>query len=294
MTEAQASGANAPAAMSNSVPNTQSNAPVNAQAVATDFRGTKHKVKIGGQEREVDYDTLLRDYQLGQASNDRFQEASRKEKEAQATFAALERGDFGYLEQKLGPAKARQAAEQYLMEKLEYDALPEHEKRARALAEENKNLKSEAEKRKEAADKAEHEATVVQAHHELDIEIKEALKDYKNPTPRLVLRILGELDARLDVKHQRIPVAEAKKHAVEGIFQDIAEFLPTLPPEELIKRLPKPVLDAIRSHEVQQVMGEKQGRRIKVTGELAKPKEPMTHDQWFKQMEQSNQKRRRG
>lgn len=297
MTDATASsGADAPTSIA--APNISTKAPAApaAQAPAPDFRGTKHKVKVGGQERDVSYDELIRDYQLQQASHEKLQQASRKEKDAAAVFEALERGDFGYVEQKLGPAKARAAAEKYLIEKLEYDELPDVEKRSRQLEAENKGLKGEAQQRKETAEREEYERTVAHAHQELDQEIAEALKGYKNPTPRLVLRLLNEIDARLDARHQRIPVAEAKKHAVESIFSDIEEYLPQLSPEELIQRLPKSVLDAIRKHEVSKVMGEKSGQRVSAKGEKTKAGEtrPKTQQEWFQTMEKNSQNRKRG
>lgn len=48
-----------------------------------DFSTTKHKVKIDGNELEVPYTELVAGYQLREASNKRFEEASRREKESE-------------------------------------------------------------------------------------------------------------------------------------------------------------------------------------------------------------------
>jgi len=54
------------------------------------FKGTKHRVKIGGEEREVDYDELVTDYQTRQAADVKFRDAARLMKEAGATKAQIE------------------------------------------------------------------------------------------------------------------------------------------------------------------------------------------------------------
>lgn len=54
-----------------------------SQGSSTDFTKTKHKVKVNGAEMEVGYEDLVNNYQLREASNKRFEEAARKEKEAE-------------------------------------------------------------------------------------------------------------------------------------------------------------------------------------------------------------------
>ena len=61
-------------------------APVEAEP----WRKVGHKVKYGGQEVEVGYDELVRDYQNSKESTRRYQEASRLHSEAQTVNRALE------------------------------------------------------------------------------------------------------------------------------------------------------------------------------------------------------------
>ena len=49
----------------------------------------RHKVKVDGEELEVDEATLLKDYQLARASHARMQEAARLRQEAEAQVAQI-------------------------------------------------------------------------------------------------------------------------------------------------------------------------------------------------------------
>lgn len=296
-----AGGASAPTAIVNGstkreyVPTPKVQAPTQSKDSSTQkaddpfaaFKGTKHKVTIDGKPAEVDYETLVRDYQIRQASDRRFQEASQKEKQAAAIQSALERGDVSFLVEKLGKQKAKEVFENFLIEDMEYEALSPAEKRARELEQENKNLKSEKEKAEERQKAKELDAARAKAHEDLDTEVGEALKEIgRKPTPRLVIRIVDEMMARLDAKEQAFPAKEAAKHAIKGIYADIAEYLPQLETSELIKVLPADVIEKIRQYQVEEVLGEKSQRRTKPsTPSRPKESKKMGVDEWFKNLD---------
>ena len=305
MTEATASGASAPTAIAQNSDSRRTyepskDAPAKADPVANPFKGTKHRTRIDGEDLEVDYDELVRGYQKAQVSDRRLREAQAlqaKAKTAQDIESHLEKGDISWLTKKLGAEKAKDLFENFLIEQMEYDQLPQSEKRARALEAENKELKSAQEKEREDAQKQQHDAIVHRAYEDLDTEISEALKasGITKPTPRLALRIIDEIEARLNSKGRKIPAGEAKDAAIKSIHQDIAEYLPLIPIADLRKLLPKQVLDALRRDDVEQVLGEKQARRIRLTGEqapAAKQTKPVTVSNWFDKMEQKLQKKR--
>jgi len=79
-----------PAASSTSVPQAtpsagaaQGTQGATSNGSSIDFTKTKHKVKVNGAELEVGYEDLVNNYQLREASNRKFEEAARKEKEAE-------------------------------------------------------------------------------------------------------------------------------------------------------------------------------------------------------------------
>ena len=310
MTEAPASGVPAPTSVQNaperSIPGTNQQqkrvyepgkAPSQAVEPNQDpFKGTRHRVKIDGQEREVDYDTLIRDYQTSQAAQRRFQEASKESARAKELEKRLENGDIKWLTEKLGKDRARELFEDHLIGELEYEALSPAEKRSMELENENKSLKSEKEREKAELERRRYDHTVSKAHDELDVEISEALSaEGMKPTPRLVMRILDEIEANLATKDRRIPAGQAKDKAIQSIYQDIAEYLPQLPIEKALALFPKEFLDRVRNYEVEQVLGERQAKRIKVTpGKSDAPKAtaPQSQSDWFAAMEKKLAKKR--
>jgi hypothetical protein len=258
-----------------------------------DFRGTKHRVKIEGQEREVDYDELIADYQLKQASHKRLQEASSKEKQAQQVLKALEEGDISYVTQKVGKAKAKELFENFLIEQMEYEQLSPAEKRAIELEREAEALKREKAERENADKEKEKVALMEKAHRELDLEVGEALKELgRKPTPRLVIRVIDEMIARMDAKGQAVTAKDATKYAQKGILEDIREYLPQLNSQELREILGKDILRKLNEEDVSRVMDDASRRRVKPQGQREpEPKKKLSTDDWFKEREKRFGKR---
>ena len=262
---------------------------------APDYKGTKHRVKVDGKEIEVDYDDLVSDYQIKQASFERLQKASQKEKEltakeqeVQSVMRALESGDARFIEGKVGKEKARELFEDYLIQQMEYDDLPESEKKYRKTQTELDEIKAKQAADEEVRKEREQDDYRKKAHADLDKEVGEALRaEGKKPSPRLVIRIVDEMIARINAETGPIGAVDAVKYAKKGILSDIGEYLPQLEAEELFKVLPKEVIEKIRKHEVQRVMGSKGNRRYRAEGNQQKPKVTKTvgTDQWFDNLE---------
>lgn len=303
MTDVSTSGANAPIAIASDKASTP------AKTEATSYAGTKHKLTIDGVDEELDYEEMVRRVQKATAADKRLQEAGRMKTEAQKEREQaqkqakeiderLAKGDVKWLESKIGKKAAKELFEAYLIDEMEYEQLPESEKRARAA--EGRLKAIEGERQQEAAkhEKQAHLERVQKAHDELDGEISEALQDLGKgkPTPRLVLRILDEIEAGVNAGGRKIPISEAKEKAIKSIGRDIAEYLPLLPIDELVKLLPKGVKDALRSHEVSQVLGDKQNRRVRVNEATMtrKPEGPVTVSDFFKRTEEKFKKQKRG
>lgn len=256
---------------------------------------TKHKVKIDGREEEVELEKLIANYQKAQAADRRFQEAARKEKEAQSVMQALESGDLKFLEQKLGKAKAKALMEDYLIQDMEYEALPESEKRARQLEQENKTLKQQQEELQKAEKQKKYEAELSAAQQEIDNEVHQALAELgMKPTPRLAVRIVDEMIAKLEGKQEAISAKQASERALQALQMDIGEYLPTLTLEQLQKIIPPKVIDMLRQGEVDRVLGDRAQRRSKPSLKSAptKPQKPVGIDDYFKQLEQKLNKKK--
>jgi len=250
------------------------------------FSGTKHKVKVDGKDVEIDYETLVRDYQIRQASDRRFQEASQKEKSVQQVQQALEAGDLSFLTQKLGKAKAKELMEDFLIRDLEEEELRRQnpgEARAREL---EAKLKDREDKDKDDADKrakAEKDVVLKQAHEDLDKEVGDALRALgRKPTPRLVIRIIDEMMARMDAKKESLPADKASQKAVSSIHEDIKDFLPQLETSELVQVLGLDIVKRISEYQANQLLSDRSKVRTKPSDAKApQAKKKLGIDEWI-------------
>jgi len=227
-----------------------------AQSPAQNASSEKHRVKVEGQERELTLDELKRDYQLREASNKRFQEASQKEKRAQPIIDALEKKEFRKLLQHVPEAEFKAFMEDYLLEKYDYDALPEHEKRRIAAEERTAALEAEIERRDEDKNKAGYQRALADAATSIDVEIAEAIQKLgKKATPQLVGRMVDDMIAAYETSDGkvRLPAAKAAELAQKRLDRDVDAYLSEMAPDEIVSRLPPQMLDAIRKHFLGQV-----------------------------------------
>lgn len=290
MTEANASAAPAanPIAQKPSARAAQPNA-----AAAPDYKATKHRVPVDGKEIEVDYEELRRGYSHGQAANRRFQEAAQVEKSAKerSTYAdsLIKRFDdpkeaLGLLVEKFGKKDAKRFLEDFLIEDMEYEALPESERRARELEKKTKTLEEQL--AEERAEKEAHRKAQVEerAHADIDKEVGDALaKLGRKPSPRMVIAVVDEMILQGQMHNKRITAEEAIPHFQRNQEANAVEWLSGLSPADVIKKLPKTLLDALRQHEVNQVLGEKQSRRPKsLEPRKTEPAKKLSVDDWFK------------
>lgn len=271
--------------------------PTMSQADTGPAQGTnspaKHRVKIDGQERELTTDDLIRDYQLREASNKRFQEASQMQKQLQPILEAMQKGDFKAL---LGPRakdpKFRQFAEEFLIEQLQYEELPEPEKRRLAAEERARQLEEELKALQEKGKKSEYDSALQAAETEVDNEISEALVELGwKPAPHLVLGAVDEMIAHTEATGKKLPAKKALELAVKRYDKNSFEYLDSLTPETLVQKLSPKTLEAIRKHFLGQV-GMQQASPKQQPGTAQQkpqrsrePEKPRTIDEAFKQLE---------
>lgn len=272
--------------------------PTDAQATqakqeAEPWRNAKHKVKFGGEVREVSYDELIRDYQNAKESTRRYQEAAKLSTEAQRVNQALEKGDINYLVDKLGPQKARQMFENYLIEQYEYEELPQERKELLSERKRREELERKMQELEEGSKKARQEELAQRAVAELDAEISEALAEAgKKANPRLALRIIEQIEASIKAKGERIPAKQALQYAQRSMTEDIGAYLSDLSPEEAMSILPKSLIDSLMKAKVDRVLDSKTVMRNKPSAkEVGKADEPMTIEKKFQEMEKRFKRR---
>lgn len=200
------------------------------------WKKKKHRVKINGKEEEVEYDELLKGYQLERIAKERLQEAARLRKEAEqqvsevSEFRALiERLDqdpraFFELAAKRGldpyDLAEELAWERYQYQKLspEQQKIIELERQLEAVAAEKKKAKEDA----EAAQKAEWESA---AEERIDQDIEKILKlSGLKPKPRTVARIAELYQASINATSLRPDCETIAQKVRDWYHQDVSEL----------------------------------------------------------------------
>ena len=297
-----------------SSPGVTAAAPTGAPTEVPSYKGTKHRVKIGGQEKEIDYDDLVTDYQTRQSADAKFREAAKVMREAGATkaeIAAFKKNPIAALKEAgANPTQIRQFAEDYLLDHLEYEQLDPAERRAREAEDRAKKAEDETgkfKKSQEAQLRAQRETKAVQ---EIDDEIGEALKALgRKPTPRLIARVAEQLIADFEAKLAplsaeygddvpddvmermgRMPAGDAVKRVQQEYVQDIVEFLGSMSAAEARKILPKNFLDGLRQADVDDVLsqdpvGSRKPRNTEAAPARREKSKRMSSDSFFKNLD---------
>lgn len=284
--ETSSAGVPAPASQDSQVPQA-------ASTEAEPWRQAKHKVKFGGEEREVSYDELIRDYQNGKESTRRYQEAARLAKEAQTVNQALQKGDVNFLVERLGPQRAREMFENYLIEQMQYDELPPEKKELLSERKRREQLEARMREMEEGQVRARQQMLAQRAMQELDAEISEALNEAgSRANPRLALRIIEQIEANLKAKNQRIPAKEALKFAQKSIKDDIGAYFDGMSVEDAMQLLPKQLIDSLMKAKVDRVLDSRTSQRSRSPVNNSNSSEPMTIEKKFENLENKFKRRR--
>lgn len=219
----------------------------------------RYKVKISGEEREVDEDELVRNYQLAQASNQRFEQASKMYKEVQPLLSAKEKGDLDTLLDGVPDDARREWAEKYLGEWLK---LQEMDPRERENLEYKKKLeqyeKQEQErKQKEETAREQHvrQQLAQHARSEIENELADVLTDIpqEKRSPRLVARIAEEMLTHFQAGKGRLPAKTAYERARTNLEADVTDLLGGMDGEQLVTYLPKEVVNKVLKYHADKV-----------------------------------------
>ena len=214
---------------------------------ADPFRAAKHKVKIEGQELEVDYDELLKGYQLNKVVTQRSQEAAAAKKEAKeqidqlARFLQSAKGDpqvaLGLLNE-LGH-DVEKLAEEVLWKKIQFEKMTPAEKEAYHAKKEAARLKEELDKR-DAKMRSEQEIFMSQrAEQRIEHAVVEAIKSVgEQPTPTMIRRSAEIMDAYVSAHGELPSPAFVAKRLKEWEDTEVTQrFSERLTSKEVIQKL---------------------------------------------------------
>lgn len=210
----------------------------------------RHKVKIDGVELEVDEPELVKNYERSKASYKRFEEAAKKLKEVEARERELTetlrmardpkmRADA--LAHLLGGREQLEAfAQDLIVQRLEWDALPEPERKRRSEMTERERKIADEERRiaeREAAVKKRQEAELAAEAERMQAEFVKTWPDLLRkagaPSSRHAMsRMASVMREALEVGADITP-AEAAQRVAEEIRAEVRELASASDPDTL-------------------------------------------------------------
>lgn len=273
-----------------------------AKAPANPYVGTKHKIKVDEREQEIPYEELVSGYQLRSASDTRFKEAKKIQREVQEFVKELKQGNLSVLKDVIPADMLRKFSEKELLEYIEYEKMPEADKKRLAAERERDAFKAELDASKEQENTNARLAIESKVAGELDSEIAQAIKDLKievgydvKVTPGLVEHITRIMLAHLEADDDpetatMMPAAQATKRAWSGFQEMFDQYLGAIPTTVLLTKLSQSQRDAIRNDDVTAAVSQMQTSiRSKQQTEDSTPqsKRPakVSTDDFFKRIE---------
>lgn len=213
----------------------------------------KYRVKVDGQDLEVDEKELLRGYSHQKAANKILQEGKAKAKEAESLLSQLKEGKGVFDLLKTLGHDPRKMTEEYLSEQLKYEMLDEREK---ALIEKDKKLKEYEERDKKAEEekrKAIEDAAMKKYSQQYSEEIVSALKESSVPQNKdSVQRIAKYLAQSAKFKIQ-MTAQEAVKLVEQDLLDVQSRIYKDMSAEQLLKFLGEDGFQKIRSYDAQKI-----------------------------------------
>lgn len=254
----------------------------------------KLKLKVDGEEieDEIDFNDeegLKRKLQLSYAAKKRMEEAKAAKAKAFEIIKAFEE-DPANVFKKLGP-KGREAAERFLLEQIQEEAMDPKDKELRDLKKYKEEMEAEKEKAKQEREKqalAEQEAKYAQ---EFQKTIIDALSKSGLPkSPEMVKRF-----ARIMQKNLELGLELTADDLVDEVKSDITSIIKSIVGEadgdHLINLFGEDVANKIRKSDIRKLQ-EKQGQvfQQRSTKQEASPQpksgRPMTMAEWKRSIEE--------
>lgn len=133
---------------------------------------TKHKVKINGEEKEIDYATLRRDYQIKAAADKKFKDAAEARKKAEDIMELLRKDPKKALSHPDIGIDLTEFAENIIVEHLEQASMTPEQKEL-----------SELRRFKEQQEKAAAEKAAQEAESQEDAEVQALVEQFESEAP---------------------------------------------------------------------------------------------------------------
>lgn len=266
---------------------------IEAQKAAIQNLKRMYKLKVDGEESEVEFDpgdeqSVIRELQMSRAAKKRMAEASEIKKQLAHVKQALE-GDPLQLLKRLGP-QGREIAEKYLLEQIQDEMLSPQERESKQMKAELEKLKREHAEREAHEKKTLAQQTEYRYAQEVQKTILEAAKKTGlPPSPEIIKDMARLMKISLEYGIELTPdqIAHEVKKQRQVSTQALAKDATV---EQLLELIGKDNLDKIRKYDIQ-ALQQKQTEVFKnppppKREQASKPKgnRPISIDEWRDQV----------
>lgn len=267
---------------------------IQQQPAEVDYKSTKHRVKIDGNELEIPYEELLSGYQLNKSSKTRFDEAAKMRKGVEDFVSRLKEGDFSVLEDFVPKENIRNWAEKELTEYVQWEELPEYEKKRIIAEQERDKYKRQIETREQKELEEQRIHVENQASEEIDNEISEAIEILRKSsgfevpvTAELVQDIARLMLSQLQEGNDKPSAHEATKKIWDRYRKKFGTYVSSLSSADLRGILTPSQLKALRNEELENAMSSMPTniRQIKSEEKPRKQREKQDVNDFFAKMD---------
>lgn len=246
----------------------------------------KYKVKVDGQELEVDEGELLRGYSHQKAANKILQEGKKARKQAEEFIAMMkDEGKLFEVIQKLGH-DPRKLTEQYLAKQLEEEMLDPREKEFRRAQEELKRYKAQEEQMKAEQQRRLDESLKAKYAKDYSDQFVDALKTSGLPATKPMVAEMAKYVQRAAKIGFKMTPSEAAQLVKEDVQKAVASLTGEADGDTLIKLLGEQVANKVRKWDTSrvktpdQVLKTPEQSRNSPTRKRESEYKPMSHKEW--------------
>lgn len=225
-----------------------------------------YKVIVNGEEKEVSLEQLTKDYQLAQASHEKFRQASEYQKQMDAKLEQInallgnaKSDPTEFMKNYLG-LDPEEYAENLLIKKLEYESLTPEQRELQEYRRQEAHRQEQLRQQQEQEEQAKKQALYDEYVQEVDETVSDALKQLgysvEKPAPKYIIsRIAEEMLAGLNRGQQL-----TAKQAADRVKSDYDSSLKDLVKQLDIKDLPPELYEEVRQALVNEAREKKKVR----------------------------------
>lgn len=256
---------------------TDPKAPHGADKPTTQAPPEYFELKVNGKKVKLTRDELLQHASLGLASNERFEEAARLKKQAEAAIGKLKdpKNVINALQDPaLGLTKdqIRQTFEEwYAREFIEPEQLSPEQLKLREAEEKLKRYEEAERQREEEKQKAHLESLTAKAREEIQTQIIEALDTGKLPKTNFTMKRLAYWIERNTANGFDAPTAVLVAQVKKDIESNLREMVQASDGEVLIQMMGDEIIKKVRKYDLEQLRLAREKRAMPVVDATQDP-----------------------